>query len=122
MGRFSNYSGHEEVSKKQVGLHPVWRGIGFAMMLLIPFLSYVGALAFLQENNKSHWIRIPADLYVSWSDPLILVKALLTIAIAFVLYMIFSFVTFLLYRMIAPPRYGPLDVPPVAYRGKKNVR
>lgn len=121
MGRYSDYGRQQEVKKPQ-GLHPIWRGIGFAMIVLIPFLSYVGALAILQENAKAHWFRLPADLYVNWSDPLILIKALLTIALAFVFYMVFSLVTFLLYRLLAPPRYGPYDVPPVTYRGKKNVR
>lgn len=122
MGKYSDYESQSREVKKPEGMHPIWRGVGFAMIILIPFLSYVGALVILQENAKAHWFRLPSDLFVNWSDPLILIKVLLTIAIAFVLYMIFSFITFFLYRLLAPPRYGPYDVPPEAYRGKKNVR
>lgn len=122
MGKYTSYSTQVEGPKKQREIHPIWRGIGFAMIILIPFLSYVGALAILEENARRGWFPIPRDLLVNYSDPMILIKALLTIAVAFVLYMVFMLITFIIYRMFGPSRYGPMDVPAESYRGKKHVR
>lgn len=122
MGKYSSYNMQKEDPLKKQPIHPIWRGIGFGMIVLIPFLSYIGALAVLQENARNRWFTIPRDLLVQWSDPLILVKVLLTIAIAFILYILFTLIAFILMKMFAPSRYGPYDVPPVAYRGKKRVR
>ena len=124
MGRHSPYESNPSRSNpSQNEIHPIWRGIGFVMMLIIPFLSYVGAMALLQENAKEHWVRIPADMLIRWgNDPMIGVKVLLTVLIAFALYLLFMMVTFMLNRVIAPPRYGPTDVPQATYRGKKSSR
>ncbi|HEY9088569.1 MAG TPA: hypothetical protein VIO36_10405 [Anaerolineaceae bacterium] len=122
MGRHSQYDFHEKkVDRNEI--HPIWRMIGFAMMLLIPFLSYIAAIGILQENAKQRWFPIPADLLVPWgSDSMLGIKILLTLVIAFLLYMIFMLITFIMNRLFAPPRYGPTDVPQVTYRGKKRVR
>ena len=122
MGKYSSYSTREREPVKKQETHPIWRGVGLAMMLLIPFLSYVGALAFIEENNKAHWVAVPTDLIIRGQDPWLVIKILLTLAIAFVLYALFMLVTFIMMRLFAPPRLGPYDVPRVAYRGKKKVR
>ncbi len=122
MGRHSSYQvDHSRSSQKEI--HPIWRGIGFAMILLIPFLSYIAAIAILDENAKQRWFPIPSDLLIRWgSDPMLVIKIILTVLIAFALYLIFMLVTFMLNKFIAPPRYGPFDAPQVSYRGKKRSR
>jgi hypothetical protein len=122
MGKYSSYSSKQNQPRKQPEVHPIWRGVGLMMILLIPFLSYISALVLLQENTKYRWVHLPADLIIAGKDPLLLIKVIITISIAFVLYAIFMLVTFSLSRLFSPPRYGPYDVPPVAYRGKKKVR
>ncbi len=123
MGKYTSYSTRErgEPAKKRE-VHPIWRGVGFAMMLLIPFLSYVAALAFIEENNKAHWVQVPTDLFIKAQDPWLVIKILLTLAIAFVLYALFMLITFVMMRIFAPSRLGPYDAPRVAYKGKKHVR
>lgn len=123
MGKYTSFSTRQEKPRRDREVHPIWRLIGLAMILLIPFLSFVAALAILDENTRSNWFRIPRDLILRGnSDPLLLVKVLITVAIAFVLYVIFTLITFSMYRFFGPSRYGPYDVPQVSYRGKKNVR
>jgi hypothetical protein len=103
-------------------IHPIWRGVGFALMILGPIMAYFTSLILLDENTKRGLLTIPADLIVKWQDPLILVKVLMTIFITLVIYAIFTFVYFIIARIFAPSRYGPLDVPPVTYRGKSYRR
>lgn len=122
MGRQSQFDFHQQRPDRNA-IHPIWRMIGFAMMLLIPFLSYLAAITILQENLKQRWFPIPGDLLVPWgSDPMLGIKILLTLLIAFLLYIIFMFITFLMNSLLAPSRYGPTDVPQVSYKGKKRSR
>jgi len=122
MGRQSQYQ-FEQPRRNRQEIHPIWRLIGLAMMLLIPFLSYLAAVGLLQENAKQRWFPIPGDLLIRWgNDPMLGIKILLTLVIAFLLYLIFMMVTFILNRFIAPPRYGPTDAPQGSYRGRKYRR
>lgn len=103
-------------------VHPIWRGVGFGLMILTPILGYFGAMLLLQENARRGWIAIPRDLLVPMADPLLLVKAVLTLLVMFVIFAFFQLITFLVYRIFAPSRYGPTDVPPVSYRGRRRSR
>ena len=120
MGKHTTFIRQPEKMKREV--HPIWRGIGFIFIILTPVLSYVATLLLLQENAKAGWFQIPADLYVKYSDPLILVKAVSTLVICLALFAVLMMITFILYRLFAPPRYGPFDVPPTAYKGKSYKR
>lgn len=102
--------------------HPIWRGIGFILIILIPILSYVGALALLEENAKRGWFAIPADLLVPISDPFLGVKIGLAVVLMVILYSIYTLFSFIILSITAPPRYGPFDVPPVYFREKKKQR
>jgi len=109
-------------------IHPVWRGIGWVLMILTPILGYFCALALIEANKVNEWFRIPKGLIyhneISFlpHDPLLIVKALLTIIVAFILFFLFQLITMILYRITAPPQYGPFDVPRQAFRGKKKSR
>ena len=121
MGKYSTFS-RRDSSKKNKTIHPIWRGIGFLFMFLIPILSYFGALVLIDENNKRGWVPIPADLIIKAFDPLILVKAIIIIVLMIILFAIFMLVTFLFNSLFGPSRYGPLDVPPAAYRHRKRSK
>jgi hypothetical protein len=117
MGRANIYGEHSSGPGKPPEVHAIWRGIGFAFIFLLPFLSYVGALVLLQKNSENHWFPISSDLFVKFgNDPLLGIKIGLALVIMFILYAIFMLITFSLYRFFAPPRYGPTDVPPVKVR------
>ena len=104
-------------------IHPIWRGIGFLLMILAPIMAFAATQIFLAENATANWIQIPQKLIVDWpQDPLILVKIISTLAITLVFLIILQFIYFLIMRLVAPPRYGPYDVPPVAYKGKPYKR
>lgn len=107
-------------SKKEI--HPIWRGIGFIFMILIPILSYVGALLLLEENAKQGWVRIPKDVLVPIWDPMLGVKIGIAVILMVLLYGLYTLFAFIIMSIAGPPRYGPFDVPPQHYRNKKKQR
>jgi hypothetical protein len=124
MGKYNNrYQGEVKPSFMNRKVHPVWRGVGFAFMILIPIFSYVSADLFLIENARSRWVIFPNNFYLAPpADPQLLIRILITIVFMLILYAILTFVSLLIIRTFAPPRYGPLDVPPTGYHGKPYKR
>jgi quinol-cytochrome oxidoreductase complex cytochrome b subunit len=121
MGKYDSYTVHKPPPKKRE-VHPIWRGVGFILIILIPILSYVGTLLLLDENSKRGWFFIPRDLISPYIEPYFYVKAILTVVLMFIFFSIFLFITALINRMFAPPRYSIYDVPAQAFRGKKRSR
>jgi hypothetical protein len=122
MSNAKSYSNKPKIRNEEKQAHPIWRGVGFGLMVLLPIISYATALILIGMNNTEHWIAIPRDLLVRNQDPLLLIKVVLTLMImagfAIVLTLIFQ----ILYSIFGPSRYGPTDVPPVAGRFKKYKR
>lgn len=120
MGKYSNYH-HAATTDRDRETHPIWRGVGCLLIVLIPALAYAISLWVLEANTQAHWFAVPRELAIRGvSDPLLGAKIALTIAISFVIYMIFSLVTFFANRMFGPSRYGPQDVPPINRRTKRS--
>lgn len=120
--KYSQYSRDTGPKTRQV--HPIWRGVGFALMILTPVLAYAAATLLIEQNKIHRWVAIPPELLIKqWpGDPLIAVKAILTLVLIVLIGAFFTMVTFVLYSAFGPPRYGPFDVPPVTYRGKRYRR
>lgn len=113
---------HEE-KPRIAPVHPIWRGVGFGLMILVPIISYAGSLVLLQQNRINGWFPIPSDLIVTGlGDSYILIKAILTIALMFVLYAIMLLFYFIIYALVGPKRYQTPDVAPVGYRFKRKSR
>ena len=92
--------------------HPIWRGIGFALIILIPVVSYFVGLVVLEQNSLHNYVPIPPNLMSPIGDPMLFVKIIVTAAIAFAVYMVFMLITFVSFRLFGPARYGPTDAPP----------
>ena len=123
MGKYSRSSKPLEKSYMNREIHPIWRGVGFAFMILIPVQSYFLGIWFFDENVKNGWITFPPQLYFKdLPDPNLLIKALIILAFMVILYAFLTLISFVILRAFAPPRYGPLDVPPVTYRGRQYKR
>jgi hypothetical protein len=103
-------------------MHPIWRGVGFALLVLAPVMGYAASVLFLDLNNTNRWVPIPGDLLIAAKDPYLLIKIILTLVFALLIFLLFQLITFFIYRVAGPSRYGPLDVPPVKYRGKRYKR
>lgn len=121
MGKYDAYSPKtseaERKAKKQI--HPVWRGIGFIMMVAVPIFSYIAAMYIFQQNASRHWFPIPTDILSPWgSDPYIFVKLAITLVIIIAVSAVMMLFTFVVNALFGAPRYGPLDSPPLSREEK----
>ncbi len=121
--KYREYSSKHTISREERDrIHPIWRGIGFGMIVLIPIVSYAAAIVVLQQNDIHHWFPIPWDLlmrpgdflYNYIPDGMLYIKLLLIAAFIFVFYSIFTFVAVLVNRTFGvADRMDPYYVPPV---------
>ncbi len=122
MSRFESAEDRLPVTDTKIRVHPIWRGIGFALLIFAPIIGYFSSILLIDLNKENRWLTVPRDLLISGRDSYLLIKIILTIVIAFLIFLLFQLITFLIYKVAGPPKYGPTDVPRVAYRGKKYKR
>jgi hypothetical protein len=123
MGKYNSMSRRESTKKGPPQLPPIWRGIGFAMMIIIPIMSYVGMRVVMDYNLAHNYalFQIPLDLINHYrGDPYLFIEIGLTLFLMLVLYAFLMLFTFVLNRIFIPSQLGPFDVPRVAYKKKKR--
>jgi hypothetical protein len=137
MGKYSTY----QVSKKERPwkIHPIWRGIGCAILVIVPILSYVGAVSFVRANFENRWIAVPSEIagwinfapiyqYVPFLRAFLaslgriyymdIIMTFMFMVIGFgLLTIVYSF----LYNFTGVPRYGPTDSPPIRKSPRKGL-
>ena len=139
MGKYFPQQG--DLNKMRKEPHPIWRGIGCFLILIVPVISY--ALSFLVINMlETAGYPMPLGLggYPAMPDLLFRVPGLvgilswiegrynlyaylaLTLAMILVVAGVFSFFYALMYRMVGPPRYTRLDAPPTNVKVRKYRR
>lgn len=126
----SRYKFVERVKQEKpfVKIHPIWRGVGFVMMVLIPIISYAATEVLIAQNTKSNWFLWPYDLMAKPGellyngDPMLYLKILGTILFMLVFYGIFTLITFAVNSIFGVSRYGPYDVPPISAKARKKAR
>ena len=85
-------------------MHPIWRGIGFLLLILVPFIAYGLAdllLAALVEQNPALERSLSGSGLLS--NPLV-IKGILTLVLSMVIYLVFSILGSLLYSALGGPR------------------
>ena len=119
MSKYMKYNDRSRMAERPWKIHPIWRGIGCLLMLMIPVMAYAGAVVLVRENSEQKWLPMPAELMQTVNIPYLGdVRAFFAVLIVTVLLMIIGFgVVTILYSLIysafGPPRLGPLDAPPV---------
>ena len=93
-------------------VHPIWRGIGFLLMFIIPIFSWFLSLALLKANFDQNWIPIPRQILVPGGDPLLGLKIGVTILLIILIYSLITFLGVTVFGLFGAPRYGPTDAPP----------
>lgn len=121
--------------------HPVWRGIGCLIMLLVPALS-LGISSLLIEMAPSLGIQLPPGLLgyplmpnilfrvpglvpiLNWIHSINNLYAILvsTFAVAIILASLFALGYAFIYRLVGPPRYSGVDAPPPNVKVKRYKR
>lgn len=94
--------------------HPIWRGIGLLMIVILPAGSYILANMMLENKLKYSWLIIPEDIILRQypKDPYILIKIFYALIILFAVVAILGLFTFVAARFFGPSRYDPYDLPP----------
>jgi hypothetical protein len=138
MGKYRRESREPRSKGKQ--LHPIWRGIGCVILVLVPILSF--AIASLLMPLMLSRGLVPQQLlftpqapaWLWYTPPLaqafqalfghyaIFATLMLTVVFIILLGGVFSLVYAIMYQAVAPSRYGPLDAPPPKVKIKKYRR
>jgi hypothetical protein len=141
MGRYSARENRKPLSDVDKGPHPVWRGIGCLMILIIPILSIALAYETFNFAIEQKW-RIPYQLLGTPRLPDIFYDVSILRQLSFpirqienfygytmmsILYMIvlgglISLIYAVVYRLMGPARYGPFDAPPPTIKTKRYKR
>lgn len=121
--------------------HYLWRGIGCLMMLIIPAISIAAGYETVRYALDHGYVipyqllgtpKYPDFFYASRGlmqilSPITNTRHFYAYAAASLLYMMLlggvsSFVYAVVYRMVGPARYGPLDAPPPNVKAKTYKR
>jgi len=131
--KYGSYSSDRRTSSKDKGpkVHPVWRGVGFGFMILIPIMSYALMMLLLEQNDVNGWIPLTPDmmakpgefLYSIYPDPLLYVKISLFLLCLFVFYAAFLLISGMITGVFGVSRKDdPFYVPPVRRTKKPPKR
>lgn len=127
-------------NRRKGGLHPIWRGIGCIMIIIVPLMSY--ALAVLVTPSIKATGILPRELFLhlhfpvwAYQTPVISPIAVFlssldnlgAIILFFFIFLvilsgIFSMIYAGIYQTIGPARYTALDAPPTKFSGKRYKR
>jgi hypothetical protein len=122
MAKYQSYQKRDTGPKEKPYLHPIWRGVGFVMMVLIPVVSIAAGQYIFEQNKIEHWFGIPSWLVIRFFkfDPFILAKAVLILFLMVIITSVLYTLSVFIIRVFGAPRYGPYDVPPVPYKAPKK--
>lgn len=122
MGKYQYGSRMVQAPPRPWEIHPIWRGIGCLMIIIIPILSYAGAVLFVDANQKNGWLRLPPEFTRAVVLPFVgVVPHLLSYVVTTIILMLIGFAALMiiysiLYRAVGPSQYSPIDSPPVRRR------
>jgi hypothetical protein len=129
--KYAKYDNANRIKERPWQIHPIWRGLGCIMLIIVPIVSFLGAYIMVGQGIiLSLGIPYPAEfatllfsfdfLGTTYSvDTMTLIITGLLIIIGFAALMILYSIV---YSALGPPRYGPLDAKPERYKSKGNVK
>jgi hypothetical protein len=127
MSKYARFDRRPPPKERPWTVHPIWRGIGCVMILIIPLMSYAAAVLLIEANFLSRWIVIPPELMVTVRIPYLpfspiphlyanlLVGLVLTVLGFGALTILYTVV----FRLSGGSFRTPLDAPPV-YRARRR--
>lgn len=121
MGKYSTQYQKEQTKVKRT-VHPIWRGIGFLMIILIPIIGYASAMLIMDANRQQGWFRIPEGIVGPANDPELYARLIVAGLVSVILYIFFTIISLFLLRVLAPPIHGPYDVPQPKIKVKRYKR
>jgi hypothetical protein len=113
-------------------IHPVWRGIGCLMLVIIPVMSFALSVILLDQNAIQGWFEIPneldrlpvpdfmTDVLPNWITGDFYAKLLLTVVFSLLIFGVFTIFYSLVYRMSGGYATSPTDAPPIKRKARKS--
>lgn len=126
MGKYDSYNPQSYQADRQEGVHPIWRGIGCVLMILIPILAYAGAVMLVQANLEQRWLPTPYALAQPVTLPYfgqvnyLYAYLLVAVVLSLIGFALLSLLYALVYSMIGPSQYGPVDSPPIRRQKRRR--
>ncbi len=140
MGKYSSHVRKAPVPRNR-GVHPVMRGIGCVMIIIVPILAYGSAILLVNYGVSQgwpippNWLGAPTFHPLLWrlqglatvltflqSQTNLIANLVFAIVITIVIGGIMSMIYGYIYTIFGPPRYGPTDAPPERIKVKKYTR
>lgn len=141
MTKYTNASQRRRSTPRELEVHAIWRGIGCLLILIVPTISFLLAIATIQVAVDQNW-PMPYQLMGYPIMPDLLWKAAgltsllgfiqnqknlyAVLAVTIVYVVVFSAVVSVIYafiyRYVGPARYGPQDAPPPKINVKRYKR
>ncbi len=132
MSKYTRYR-YRQVKERRWKVHPIWRGIGLLFLIMVPIMSFAGAILLVRQNFRLGWVQVPAELLkffntpqlVSVSQDLARIYYLdIAVALAFMAlgFGVISIIYSMLYSVLGPSRYGPVDSPPIRRSPRKSPK
>lgn len=123
MGRGDYFESRKQVQRRVI--HPIWRGIGCILLVVIPLMSYAGATLLVDANMTQGWYPVPPEMARTVTLPLVgsVSHLYANLLVAFVLLFLGYALLVIIYSIVyasARPRYGPYDAPPIRRRRRKR--
>ena len=129
MGYTRDYLNKPQMRERPWKVHPIWRGIGCILIILIPIMSYAAAVMLVDANITAGWVPAPAvymqTVLVPYLDmPIAHLYANLMVAGVLMLVGYAGLMVFysVMYSVVGPPRLGPQDAPPIHRKRKQKYK
>ncbi len=121
MGRSTwKYEQHDKQREAQKRIHPLWRGVGCVMILVLGAAGYAFAEWFLVANQVNNWLPIPVTVLQVPFAPWFPAGGIFKLGVA-VVFMVISFgLLSIVYAVLFPPKLGEYDVPPLKRRPRRR--
>lgn len=138
MGRHTSYQRQKQRALRGQ-IHPVMRGIGCILMVLVPIISYGSAVLLVNYGVRSgwpippNWLGTPTFHQLLWrlsglqvilnflqAQTNLVANLIFAIALTILIFGIMAIIYGFIFKLFGPPEYGPTDAPPI--RGVKVKR
>ena len=65
MGKYEQYNTRPKTPPRKREVHAIWRGIGFVLIVMIPFMSYIGALISVGRKCQERMVWNPGGFDIT---------------------------------------------------------
>ncbi|NLG72568.1 MAG: hypothetical protein GX495_11090 [Chloroflexi bacterium] len=107
-------------------VHPVWRGIGCILLVLLPVMAYAGAVLLVEANIEQRWLPLARELMQTVNLPVIgpvphlYANLLVTVLLVMFGFALITAIYAIADRLKGPPPYTLLDAPLIRRRRRRK--